>query len=267
MFEQIQQIITQNPVLRQKLSAYKARQMRFVIYGTGLLAMLLLGLGVLLLLTGAYRLLMMGWVMAWIVVLGVPVMVAVIATQSTALDLQTGHYQLLYMTTLSDDNLIIGYLASVLYRARYLIGLAVGFVPLLDVGTFYMLIWMNAKVRSVSAYVTPVPPSQVAILLPAVVFSVVALVVSGTSVLTGLIGISFALHYRQLWHAIGLTIMAASVSVLTVTGAVWVALLVPQASQLVISICSPLVFIAFYGIIWEYMLNWTRKAVRTPSDE
>jgi hypothetical protein len=267
MIRQIRHLFEQNPIIQRTFEYPSNYTMRQLLWGTVVAAWMLGAVGGVLILHGYYSLVNFLWLVTWGTTVLSPVVMAGVAAQFMVREIQTGEFELLYLTTMADDKLIWGYIISTMYRMRWLIAVMVAIMPLLVICTFYVLIWLNAIVTNISPYIQSNPPSQTEILLPTLAFMLLVIGMWEAAVLGTATGISFALRYRRRGMAIIVSIAAASFVMFLLTSAVWFALLIPQAAQISMTICAPVIFVVFFVLIWEYMMRWSRLSVRMPSME
>ena len=98
-----------------------------------------------------FRLMDGAWLLAWAVSFGVPMATAGTAALLTVRDIQSGPFDLLYMSQLSDEAIVGGYVALSLYRVRPLIALVMAILPLHVVAAFYTLIETNARTNGLAS--------------------------------------------------------------------------------------------------------------------
>ncbi|MCI0712888.1 MAG: hypothetical protein L0154_22215 [Chloroflexi bacterium] len=267
MIRQIQKLFEQNPIIQHTIHHPAKYTMRQLLWGIVPVSWSLAALGTVAILEGYYSLVSFLWFVTWGVMVFSPVVIAGATAQWMVTEIQTGQFELLYLTTMADDKFIWGYVISMLYRMRLLIAVMVAIMPLLVISTFYILIRLNVVVTNISPFIQATPPSRLEILLPTSVFMILTIGMWGASGLGAAAGVSYALRYRQRSMAIMVSIISTTVAMLLLTSAVWFALLLPQAAQVSITICSPVIFVVFFVLIWDYMLRRARLSVRMPSEE
>lgn len=267
MIRQIQDLFEQNPIIQRTIAQPATYTMRQLLWGIVPVSWSLAALGTVAILEGYYSLVSFLWFVTWGMLVFSPVVIAGATAQLMVAEIQTGQFELLYLTTMADDKLVWGYIISMLYRMRLLVALKVAIMPLLVICTFYILIWLNVVVTNISPFVRAVPPSRSEILLPTLTFMVLTTGMWEANGLGAATGIRFALRYRQRGMAIIASIAASTFAMFLLTSAVWFALLLPQAAQVSITICAPVIFVVFFLLIWDYMLRWARVSVRMPSEE
>lgn len=267
MIQPIRDLFEHNPIIRRTIQHPAKYTMRQLAWGTVVVSWLLGIMGGLLIQQGYYSLVSFLWMVTWGTMILSPVVIAGAAAQFMVTEIQTGQFELLYLTAMADDRLILGYIISMVYRMRLLVAVMVAIMPLLVISTFYVLIWLNVRVTNISPYIQADPPSRGEILLPTLAFMLLVMGMWETAGLGAATGISFALRYRQRGIAIIMSVAACTLAMFMITGAVWLALLIPQAAQVSMTICGPVIFVAFFIMIWEYVMRLSRFSVRMPSEE
>lgn len=260
---------TQNPIARRisRQSRWPSARLSFwLAFGLGLLT---LGVSVwaLLHLSEPY----LEWLLigGWGVVLAGPALIAPITALLTRRDLNSDQYQLLYLTSLSDETLAAGYIWGALTRLRLLMAFGVGFMPMVTIGTVYLGIRYEAAIEAMSGFYRPRPeqiiaPTTAEIVWLAIVSIVFVFIALSFSLPAAAIGVVTALHWKNPILASALALGWSAFSLAVVAGGFNLVVLLSFGNPYLLGFCQIIfLLICIYGL-WIPVLANTLKYVRRP---
>lgn len=260
---------TQNPIARRisRQSHWPSARLSFwLAFGLGLLT---LGVSVwaLLHLPEAY----LEWLLigGWGAVLVGPVLIAPITALLTRHDLNGDQYQLLYLTSLSDETLVAGYIWGTLMRLRLLMAVGVGSMPMVTIGTVYLGIRYEAAIEAMSGFYRPRPeqiiaPTTAEIVWLAIVSIIFVFIALSFSLPSAAIGVVTALHWKNPILASALALGWSVFSLAVVAGGFNLVVLLSFGNPYLLGFCQTIfLLICIYGL-WMPMLLNALKYVRRP---
>ncbi len=211
------------------------------------------------------------WILlgGWSIVLAGPVLIAPITTLMTQRDLRSDQFQLLYLTSLSDETLATGYMLAALARLRLLIAVGVGFMPMVTVGTVYLGIRYEAAIEAMSGFYRAVPeqivaPSAGEIVWLAIVSMIFVFLVLSFSFPSAAVGVVMALRWKNPILASLLAIAWSAFNLVVVAGGFNLMVFLSFGNPYLLAFCQSIfLFVCVYAL-WVPMLSNALKYVRRP---
>lgn len=206
---------------------------------------------------------------AWGVMLISPMLIAPMAAFMTGRDLKGDKYELLYITSLSDEKLVQGYILAALYRLRGLIVAGVGLMPALVISMVYVGLRYEAVFATQNGFYrsfqeeTAVPnPAEITWL--ALVFMAVSFFIVSLNFPAAGLGVALALR----WKSSVLSGVMASISIammlVLVVGGFNLLLFLSFGNPFLLTFCQSIfLFICLYGM-WVPMLSAAFRFARSP---
>jgi len=129
----------------------------------------------------------------WLLHLAMPLITASAAAAFTRHAIQTGDFELLLMTPISNEALVQALVFTALFRMRYGLALMIAFMPLLVVEMFFLFIAIETMVY----YYGPGAPTYWGIVTPTLAVLVILVGLWGMTVLGAAVGVQTALARRH----------------------------------------------------------------------
>lgn len=210
-------------------------------------------------------LIFIGWGM---LVIG-PLLAAPIATMMTRRDLIGDQYELLFLTSLSDEKLVQGYIGAALYRLRLLIALGVGSIPMVTLTSIYLGLRYEAIYLSITGYYgsvqdvasTPTMPEIAWLGVLAIGFS---LFVGTFNFVAAALGVVSALRWHGRIGSMVVPFVLNSFIVGMLIGGFHVMLLISVGNPYLLTFCQVIYFFICLYAVWVPIVGNVFQYAREP---
>jgi len=147
----------------------------------------------------------------FLVTASIPPFLAYTAVLMTVAGIRERQFELLYVTTISDARLLEGHILSALYRNRRLLLMVIGFAPIAIVWMLYVSTAENYVrcLHNVNPSRVCQPSSLISVLSALLAFIAISISVGGTCFLSTILGVWFAVWWRNRFFSSIVAVMLA----------------------------------------------------------